>query len=113
MDQINSFIDLIYNHWAAVLVIAPFLYSIIGKLGRAGIIMIQVGRAMKDRTIGDTEAATIFWMLISVLLGLTPHVSYRLLDFCPDQQVAILKGRGFIVGSYRPEVEAATNGGGQ
>ncbi len=113
MDQIISLLDWVSDHWVLAIAIAPVLYSVLGKLGRAGAILIQLGRAMKDKQIGDTEMATIAWMLVSVVLGLTPHVSYKLLDFCPDQQIALLKGKGFIIVSYRPEVAAVVNGGGQ
>ena len=91
---------------------SPILHgeAFLAKFVRLVAILGKVRLSMKDRTVGDTEAATIFWMIVSILLGFWPTVNHAVLDYAPDQQIAILKGYKFCAPAYRPEVAAVKNG---
>lgn len=122
MDEIGNILLAIWNaavwlvdHYDVIgLIVGPFLapvlYTISMRFKHTWAILRKVKLVMKDRVIGDTEAATIFWMLVSVLLGYWHNVNEKVLDYAPDQQVALLKGYKFVDASYRPEVAAVENG---
>jgi len=118
VDEIGSILLQAWNgavwlvdHWEIIgLIVGPYLLTWTAKFVRLVAILGKVRLSMKDRTVGDTEAATIFWMIVSILLGFWPTVNHAVLDYAPDQQIAILKGYKFCAPAYRPEVAAVKNG---
>lgn len=98
------------ENWQVALTLFPILgtvlTSILGKLGRGGVILLFLAAALKDHTLTDEEAATFVWMLAAVMLGFWFNASKWVLDYAPDHQIAMLKGKKFIPDTYRPEVQA-------
>lgn len=124
MDEIGNILLAIWNaaawivdHWQMIALIfgstigTPVVTVWIAKLGCIVPILNKVRLSMEgDHTIGDTEAATLFWMIVTRFLGFWPTVNLKVLDYAPNQQVALLKGYKFVDASYRPEVVAVENG---
>ncbi len=98
------------DNWQVALTLFPILgtllTSLLGKLGRGGVILLFLAAALKDHTLTDEEAATFVWMLAAVMLGFWFNASKWVLDYAPDHQIAMLKGKKFIPDTYRPEVQA-------
>ncbi len=123
MEQIGNILLSIWNgavwlvdHWDIIgLIFASTIGSTVGvswltKFGCLIPILNKVRLSMKDHTIGDTEAATLFWMMVSRFLGFWPTINMKVLDYAPDQQIALLKGYKFCDPAYRPEIVAVENG---
>ena len=123
MDSIGNILLAIWNgavwlvdHWEMIGLILGSLIGTWGsvwtaKLGCIIPILNKVRLSMKDdHTIVDTEAATLFWVIITRFLGFWPTVNHKVLDYAPEQQIAILKGYKFCDPAYRPEVAAVENG---
>lgn len=106
----TTVLNWIIDNWQAALALFPVLgtviVSLLGKLGRVGVIIWDLAAALKDHVLSDEEAACFVWMLAAVVFGPWFNVSKRVLDFAPDHQIAMLKGKKFIPDTYRPEVQA-------
>ena len=123
MEQIGNILLTIWNgivwlvdHWEMIgLILGSVFGSTVGvswlaKFGCLLTILNKVRLSMKDHTIGDTEAATFFWIIVTLFLGFWPTVNHKVLDCAPDQQVGYLKGLGICKPDYRPEIAAVKNG---
>ena len=123
MDAVGNILLTIWNgavwlvdHWEMIGLIFGSLFgstvgvSWLAKFGCLLTILNKVRLSMKDHAIGDTEAATLFWMIVSRFLGFWPTVNHEVFNYAPDQQIAILKGYKFCDPAYRPEVAAVENG---
>lgn len=79
----------------AMLVGLPVVAALLGKLGRAGVILYGFWNQVKDGKADDQEVATTFWRLAAVIGGLWPNSQAKILVFAPDHQRELLRKQGF------------------
>ncbi|MBU8921250.1 MAG: hypothetical protein KOO63_05475 [Bacteroidales bacterium] len=110
--SIALIVDWAVDNWAMLAASFPVLAAALAwvahRIGKLGPIIMELYHVLKDKEASDKEIATIVWMFAAVLVGLFSKPSYKVLNYAPDHQIALLKAKQFIPASYRPEVKAVT-----
>jgi hypothetical protein len=74
-------------------IVSYLVFTLAGKLGNAGLIILEIRRSIKDGLVDDQEIACIAWRIISVFYGLWPNESKRvILKYAPPHQRKIILG---------------------
>lgn len=97
LKEIYESLGLLMTILLSIPTVGPVLYSLFGKLGKAGIIFTGLWVDLKDGKLDDKEIALRVWMLVAVLSGPWPNCKSKILRAAPSHQIKELEKIGFKV----------------